>query len=173
MTYLPENIFKNILSYCGYEEVERRQRQLKNINDNHISYSISGSKKEELTYQNYIDYELVYSFRDTKAEQVRNTIILNGYIFPNIFDRYGRWRNPIARLISISKCLNLKKKDCLIAKIKFAKNCNILDCDCCNGVRKAKENKQIVLCELLKKPITWRSGGFCYTGLCEEIKQRC
>ena len=173
MTYLPENIFKNILSYCGYEEVERRQRKLKNINDNHISYSISGSKKEELTYQNFIDYELVYSFRDDKAKQVRNTIILNGYIFPNIFDEYGRWRNPMSRLVSIAKCLNLKKDNSLIAKIKFAKNWNRLDCDCCNGVNKAKQNKQIVLCELLKKPIVWSGGGFCYTGLCEEIKQRC
>ena len=26
MTYLPTNIFKNIISYCGYEEIERRQR---------------------------------------------------------------------------------------------------------------------------------------------------
>lgn len=171
MTYLPENIFKNILSYCGYEEVERRQRKLRNSIHNHISYADIGSR--EFTYQNYIDYGLIYECRATKACEVRNTIVLNGYIFPNIFDRYGRWRNPIARLVSITKCLNLKKDNSLIAKIKFAKNWNRLDCDCCNGVRKAKENKEIVLCELLKKPITWRGGGFCYTGLCEEIKERC
>ena len=77
------------------------------------------------------------------------------------------------RLVSDAKCLNLKKKYSLISKIKFAKSWNRLDCNCCNGVNKAKQNKQIVLCELLKKPIKWSGGSFCYTGLCEEIKQRC
>ena len=172
MTYLPDNIFKNILSYCGYEEVERRQRKLRNSIHNYISCAVLFVGRE-FTYQNYIDYGLIYEPNCIKALEVRNTIILNGYIIPNLFDRYGNCINPIVRLISIANCLNLKKKDSLISKIKFAKSWNRLDCDCCNGVNKAKLNKEIVLCELLKKPIKWRCGGFCYTGLCEEIKQRC
>ncbi len=82
MTFLPENIFKNILSYCD-DRIERRQRQLRNSIHNHISYADIGSR--EFTYQNYIDYGLIYAPNEIKALEVRNTIVLNGYIFPNIF----------------------------------------------------------------------------------------
>lgn len=184
MTYLPENIFKNILSYCGYEEIERRQRQnnklvfseLKEQNyiPNHRYNMERGIRDFDFIYKNYIDYELEFYDRDTKLRELKNTkIIYKGFLLPKTISDFGYTYNPIVRLVSITKCLNLRKDNSLIAKIKFAKNWNRLDCDCCNGVRKAKENKEIVLCELLKKPITWRGGGFCYTGLCEEIKQRC
>ena len=179
MTYLPENIFKIILSYCGYEEVERRQRQrnklvLENIEDSELLDFVNIDLKKEFIYKNWINYDLVYSPRYIKSlESFKSTTILNGFIIPNLFDRFGNWKSPIVRLVSVTKCLNLKKKDSLLSKIKFAKSWNRLDCDCCNGVNKAKQNKEIVLCELLKKPIVWRGGSSCITGLCEEIKQRC
>jgi hypothetical protein len=183
MVYFNKLIFKNILSYCGDEEIVKLQKQrlkiiLEDINqlDYYPNFGydmMRGIFNHNYLYKNYIDYDFVYYPRHRKILESNGVVIVyKGFIFPNISNQFGTYSNPITRLISIANCLRLKKKDSLMEKIKFAKNFNRLDCDCCNGVNKTKMNKQILLCELLNKDIEFDCGSTCLTGLCEEIRER-